>query len=29
MRVLLPWIGLLAAIIAGASLLVLRRRRLN
>jgi uncharacterized repeat protein (TIGR01451 family) len=27
MRVLLPWIGLLAAIIAGASLLVLRRRR--
>jgi len=29
MRVLLPWIGLLGAIIAGASLLVLRRRRLN
>jgi len=28
LRVLLPWIGLLAAIIAGASLLVLRRRRL-
>jgi uncharacterized repeat protein (TIGR01451 family) len=28
-RVLLPWIGLLAAIIAGASLLVLRRRRLS
>jgi hypothetical protein len=27
MRVLLPWIALLAAIIAGASLLVLRRRR--
>ena len=27
-RVLLPWIGLVAAIIAGASLLVLRRRRL-
>ena len=27
-RVLLPWIGLLGAIIAGASLLVLRRRRL-
>jgi hypothetical protein len=26
-RVLLPWIGLLAAIMAGASLLVLRRRR--
>jgi len=29
MRVLLPWIALLAAIIAGASLLMLRRRRLN
>jgi uncharacterized repeat protein (TIGR01451 family) len=29
LRVLLPWIGLLAAIIAGASLLVLRRRRLS
>jgi uncharacterized repeat protein (TIGR01451 family) len=28
-RVLLPWIGLLGAIIAGASLLVLRRRRLG
>ena len=26
-RVLLPWIALLAAIMAGASLLVLRRRR--
>jgi hypothetical protein len=29
LRVLLPWIGLLVAIIAGASLLVLRRRRLS
>jgi hypothetical protein len=29
LRVLLPWIVLLAAIIAGASLLVLRRRRLS
>jgi uncharacterized repeat protein (TIGR01451 family) len=28
-RVLLPWIGLLGAIIAAASLLVLRRRRLS
>jgi len=28
-RVLLPWIALLTAIIAGASLLVLRRRRLS
>jgi hypothetical protein len=27
-RVLLPWIGLLGAIVAGASLLVLRRRRM-
>jgi hypothetical protein len=26
-RVLLPWIALLAAIVAGASLLVVRRRR--
>jgi hypothetical protein len=29
LRVLLPWIALLAAIIAGASLLVLRRRRVT
>jgi uncharacterized repeat protein (TIGR01451 family) len=29
LRVLLPWVALLAAIIAGASLLVLRRRRLG
>jgi hypothetical protein len=29
LRVLLPWIGLLTAIIAGASLLALRRRRLR
>jgi hypothetical protein len=28
-RVLLPWVGLLAAVIAGTSLLVLRRRRLT
>jgi len=28
-RALLPWIALLAAIVAGASLLVLRRRRVQ